>query len=596
MATVQNVSLTAPTDYTAEGLSIERRRRLAESLFQQSQEPLQTNQTAGGYVIPVSPFAGLAKALNQGVAGFGMARADRQEKDLAAKYQSSLVDTLTKAQGALTGSPATPAQTGMEPFGAATTEATPAVPGNPSLAASLLMQHPGTQALGLNQVQQQMAIANTAARLKAALGTVGAGGSPDGAQAGPNANPIGGMPPQIVALMTSGDPELVKLGQSLMEANKGIAQRPGAPVVNPWTGAVIAQPAPQMPAGTAVTMGPNGPQGYKVPGAADAMGSTAGQVAGAVEAAKSPYETVPQTMADGRIVQTPKSQVPGIGTPIGAAPSPQPAFGPGVTQAGPNEPVSGPPQTVDQLPLSDQGAARQALAATAAGRPAAIQGGDPWATMPKMAVPQGIGQSTYDKTIATHSGEAASKLSEKYGAVADTSNQRLALISQAQELVDKSDTGPLAAQVSTVKNWLVSNLGVPEDDFKNTPSATIALQKDLVNAATQKAKQQFGSRITQSEVMLMMSRGAPNVDMTKAAIKYLLGTDAATAKYQIQQANDLGKYLQNGGDPMRFEGWYSKAFPLTQAQGDVKLQTGKDATAPSPQAIADEMRRRGLIK
>ena len=78
--------------------------------------------------------------------------------------------------------------------------------------------------------------------------------------------------------------------------------------------------------------------------------------------------------------------------------------------------------------------------------------------------------------------------------------------------------------------------------------------------------------MTQSEVMLMLSKGAPNIDMTKAAMKYLVDTDNAGAKYQIQQSGDLGKYLSSGGDPMRFESWYSTKFPMTKATEPIHMQ------------------------
>jgi hypothetical protein len=176
--------------------------------------------------------------------------------------------------------------------------------------------------------------------------------------------------------------------------------------------------------------------------------------------------------------------------------------------------------------------------------------------------------------------EAYSVTASRLATQAEAANQRVATNNQALDLVDKADTGPMAAQLGDVKNWLVSRLGVAEGDFSNTPSATQALQKDLLNAATQRAKQQFGSRMTQSEVMLMLQRGAPNVDMTKAAIKYLIGSDNAMNGYYIKQANDFGTYMQRGGDPMQFDAWYSKAFPATNTLSGVKLQTGP-AAAPA---------------
>ena len=45
----------------SEHAAIARRQRIADMLMQQSQEPLDTNQMAGGYVVPISPLAGVAK-------------------------------------------------------------------------------------------------------------------------------------------------------------------------------------------------------------------------------------------------------------------------------------------------------------------------------------------------------------------------------------------------------------------------------------------------------------------------------------------------------------------------------------------------------
>lgn len=199
--------------------------------------------------------------------------------------------------------------------------------------------------------------------------------------------------------------------------------------------------------------------------------------------------------------------------------------------------------------------------------------------IPKLVVPQGIGQGTYEKTILAKAGESAAELQQKYGSAAEAANQRMAFNNQALSLIDKADTGPKAALIGDVKNWLVSRFGIPESDFANGPSATIALQKDLVNAATQKAKAQFGSRITQNEVQLMLTRASPGVDMTKAAMRYLIQSDNAQLSYQIKQANDLGEYLSQGGDPFRFEGWYARTFPMSKAVEDVHMPTDKNAAS-----------------
>ena len=70
--------------------AISRRQRIADMLMQQSQEPLDTNQMAGGYVVPVSPLAGVAKVA-QALSGAYIGRkADARESEYNAKKRADL--------------------------------------------------------------------------------------------------------------------------------------------------------------------------------------------------------------------------------------------------------------------------------------------------------------------------------------------------------------------------------------------------------------------------------------------------------------------------------------------------------------------------
>src|SRR5262249_34332860 len=138
----------------------------------------------------------------------------------------------------------------------------------------------------------------------------------------------------------------------------------------------------------------------------------------------------------------------------------------------------------------------------------------------------GIGQTTFNKNLEEGRAKFVGELSTKYGAQAEAADQRIALAQQALDLVAKAETGPGAVLQSDVKSWLIK-AGIPEGDFEKGASATQSLNKDLLNLATAKAKQAYGAKITQSEVMLMIQRGSPNVDMQKAAINFLLKTDIA---------------------------------------------------------------------
>ena len=346
----------------------------------------------------------------------------------------------------------------------------------------------------------------------------------------------------------AGKPDLV--AQNLYQRAKPISTRYGIYVPNPNDPAQALLAGGMMPQNALnLTPGPNGPTVAPIPGQAD----TIKQIVNAQQAGKAPYDIKMIPTASGAVVPMSVAQLAGEARkpPVPSAAAEIPPEVAAAAARGPFEATQAPGGPVQF---------RQQTA-------------DPFADIPKRYQPQGLGQTTFDKEMASKQAESASALATKLGTEADAANQRIALNTQASKLVDQADTGPKAATLGDVKNWLVSRVGIPESAFKNTPSATIALQKDLLNAATQRAKQQFGSRITQSEVMLMLTRGSPNVDMTKASIKYLIDSDTALQQYQIKQANDFGTYLQRGGDPMRFESWYASKFPATTALGQVHLKS-----------------------
>lgn len=99
-----NVSFTAPgTEFLADQEEIKRRQKMAEILQAQADTPLQTNRMAGGYVVPISPFEGLAKMLQGGMAGYERQTAEQKQKYLTQKAsterQKALADALRLAQG-----------------------------------------------------------------------------------------------------------------------------------------------------------------------------------------------------------------------------------------------------------------------------------------------------------------------------------------------------------------------------------------------------------------------------------------------------------------------------------------------------------------
>lgn len=359
--------------------------------------------------------------------------------------------------------------------------------------------------------------------------------APASAQAMPQ--PTAAYDPRIAAARFGMTLGAMKLDPSaILSANeqlypKGVPIREGG-LGDPFTGREIVQPMLKPVAGLAQRRNAQGQYEYYRPVGSELVAQQEADVSGQQEKARELNKFHQVTPASGGTIPMWGANIPGA---PGAAPTP----------------------TAPTVARPSQGTS------------------DPWSMMPKLQTPTGIGQGTYQKSTAENTAAVAKKLQEDHGQAATLANGRIALNNQALGLVEQADTGPYASQIANVKNLLVSRFGIPESSFQNTPSATLALDKDLLNAATAKAKQQYGPKITQGEVMLMLKRGAPNTDMTKAAIIYLIKSDNAAAQYNLQQSSDLGDYLQRGGDPTRFEAWYAKSFPQTFK--DTQLDTGAKA-------------------
>ena len=95
------------TDFTAAQQDIERRRRMAEMLQMEGMKPIE-QQTAGGYVVPMSWTQGLAKALQGIGGGYMQGQASRESSDLAKRYTEERGNVLNDAVRAGSGMPEQP--------------------------------------------------------------------------------------------------------------------------------------------------------------------------------------------------------------------------------------------------------------------------------------------------------------------------------------------------------------------------------------------------------------------------------------------------------------------------------------------------------
>lgn len=237
-----DISLTTPTDYTAQLSEIERRRALATALQQQSMQPLESSGSVGGVPTKISPYAGLAKMLNSFTGAWGQHQATEQQTEVGRQYRADLQDTLSRALQAGSGSPGRPAMQDPQELqqqadqGTAAPAPIAAQAPDPQAAAAILMGHPGTQALGQQQLMQEMSRKALIAALQGGNGAQAAPQAAGGAQpvAAPTApaqagpapgGPAGGVP---MAVWLQSDPS----GKSYIEQLAKDNVKSGEPVVN----------------------------------------------------------------------------------------------------------------------------------------------------------------------------------------------------------------------------------------------------------------------------------------------------------------------------------------------------------------------------
>lgn len=260
---VTNVSTFAQPsyDYAADLAAIDRQRRLAQALQDQSLQPEQ-QQTAGGYVVPFAQSQGLAKIAQALSGAFGQHMADQKQHDLSAKVQSDYTDMAGRFSKALAGTPATdgtpspstPTDEALGHYDPAT-PGTAAVPGDPMKALTIAGSNPmGAPLAGIavDQIKRDMMMKQLQAALggggtpaapagpaapsafptqdaAAGAGQLGAPTAPSAPPAGPAGNGLLVDPTALRLLAASGDPTAIA---KLAEMQQTAYAKSQEPVVN----------------------------------------------------------------------------------------------------------------------------------------------------------------------------------------------------------------------------------------------------------------------------------------------------------------------------------------------------------------------------
>lgn len=490
-----------PSQYPAY-LDLQRKQMLAQALMQGSQ---QMNQTPGEWnsmrVVPKrSALSSLAPILAAGLGG-------KAQKDLAQSQQAYFQGLMGGAPSAATPAPVSPPASGTSPSPVAplTPEMPPqAGPVTPNQS-MLLTGEPRTSQALLSMMGPQeyaKALAGRYAPTDLEKQLHAAGINP--------ASPEGQTALKAAISKATTNVENVRPGGTLFDVNKG------APIFN----------APQN--GQQIQYGPNGPQVNLLPGAT------------AAEAAMTGAETGAKTANTPAVI---------------------PTAGGGSTYGYPGD-ILGPSPAL-------RGSGAIGRPAPKVGQPTASVAPTPqgtgWASMPKLPISNAIGApNAFQEGRLKAAGEKDAQLSSQYGQEANLADQKMQYNADAMKLLSQAETGPssewLTENRARLLEWGVPESLVPGD---KTVTPTLELNKVLKQSALQGARAIFGSRMTQMEVRLQHEELSPSTSMTKDAIASLIQQDNIKSQYAKQRADDYGKYIQQGGDPHRFESWYSKNFPLT---------------------------------
>lgn len=322
------------TDYDAERENIARQQQYAQLLMQQSQEALPNGSMVGDRYVPTAWTQQLAQALKAPLGAYAQKQATERSKQLNQDYQQGALDTMKRGIAAQYGAPE---RVDYLPDGVAgPPKITPAVQADPAAAAAIYMSHPATQGMAMQTMQDVRRNQLLAQLLRGGQGgtTPGVGGNslmpgesggiPSGA-----GGVLGTVSPSVLAMILSGDPSLMKVGEMMQDANKPVALREGdlvRPGANGQYQSVYQQP--KLEAGMVPVRDQSGQVigARPLPGYAGGAASIKGAEAGATEGARARYDMVTINTPQGPMMVT-RSQAAQMAGGAGMSPQDQQAIG-----------------------------------------------------------------------------------------------------------------------------------------------------------------------------------------------------------------------------------------------------------------------------
>lgn len=203
------------------------------------------------------------------------------------------------------------------------------------------------------------------------------------------------------------------------------------------------------------------------------------------------------------------------------------------------------------------------------------------APVPVASGPVGIGQSTMDKALSEKRAGNVADMEQDITDKASSAQAKLANNAKIQALVPQITTGPFAGNMTKAKSVL-NSLGWTGAD----PTNNQEFEKYAMQAALESAKQVYGNRITNADLM-SLPHWNPSDSMTTNALNAIIDSDNIKQGRLLQRQNVYNEYRNQGGDLNQFSSYYNKNYPEQGVSATSSLTPGAAPVVAKPAATSN---------
>lgn len=209
--------------------------------------------------------------------------------------------------------------------------------------------------------------------------------------------------------------------------------------------------------------------------------------------------------------------------------------------------------------------------ADSSGKPSDVNIKTPQGMVSGKVAPNGVGQigvsqTPFNQALDKDEAGRVSKMTEDIYDKGTHAIDKIAQNNKLIELLPQVTTGPLNKQITMIKN-LANSVGVDIGD----PAPNQEFEKYAIQGALATAKQIYGARITNQDVMTQIASN-PGATMAEKAAYQMLKYDNEIQQRHLQKMTALAEYRRGGGDPREFQVYFAQKYPF---QGITAPETGE---------------------